>query len=141
MKPKQKVLFLLVSLILPYVVFVFYFVIRLPQRALPAWFPYVAICYFAGSVFLFPFLRRKVLAGAPPLSPEEQSVQSVSAARAARRLGYIWLIGPIFYLFSGEAFNQPWWASLVGVSWGGFLSWASFYVARKIERKARQNTV
>jgi hypothetical protein len=141
MKPKARILLLLIGLILPYMVFVLYFALRLPQQPLPKWFPYVAACYFFGSIFLFPFLRKRVLAGAPPPSAEEQKVQNVSAARAARRMGYIWWIGPVFFLFSGGPFQQPWWVTVLGFSWVGFLSWASFRVAKKIEAKARQDTV
>lgn len=141
MKPKQRILLLFIGLILPYMAFVLYFAMRLPQHPLPKWFPYVAACYFFGFIFLFPFLRKRVLAGAPPLAPEEQKVQSVSAARAMRRLGYIWLIGPVFYFLSGGPLREPWWVTVVGLSWVGFLSWASFRTARRIDLKARQSTV
>jgi hypothetical protein len=140
MKPKARILLLLIGLILPYTVFVLYFALRLPQP-LPRWFPYVAACYFFGSIFLFPFLRKRVLAGAPPLSAEEQKFQNVSAARAARRMGYIWLIGPVYSLLSGGPFQEPLWVTVLGSSWVGFLSWASFRVAKKIETKARQEAV
>jgi RsiW-degrading membrane proteinase PrsW (M82 family) len=89
MKPKTRILLLLIGLILPYMVFVLYFASRSPLEPLPKWFPYVAACYFLGSIFLFPFLRKRVLAGSAPQSAEERKVQSISAARAARRMGYI----------------------------------------------------
>jgi hypothetical protein len=139
MKPKARILLLLIGLILPYMVFVLYFALRLPQQPLPEWFPYVAACYFIGFIFVFPFLRKKVLAGAPPLSAEEQKVQNVSAARAMRRMGYVWWVGPVFYLLSGGPFQEPW-LTVLGFSWVGFLSWASFRVAKNIEAKARQDT-
>jgi hypothetical protein len=141
MKPKARILLLLIGLILPYMVFVLYFASRLPQQPLPEWFPYVAACYFFGSIFLFPFLRKRVLAGVPPPNAVDQKVQSVSAARAARRMGYIWWIGPVFYLLSGGPFQEPWWVTVLGLSWAGFLSWASFRVAKNIEAKAHQDTV
>jgi hypothetical protein len=141
MKPKTRILLLLVGMILPYMVFVMYFVSRLPQEPLPKWLPYVAACYFFGSILSFPFLRKRVLSGSPPPNAVEQKVQSVSAARAARRMGYIWWIGPAFYLLSGGPFQEPRWVSVLGLSWVGFLSWASFRVAKKIERKACQSIV
>lgn len=140
MKPKVRILLLLIGLILPYMVFALYFALRLPQHPLPKWFPYVAASYFFGSIILFPFLRKRVLVGAPSPSAEEGKVQSVSAARAARRMGYIWWVGPVFYLLSGGLFQEPWWATVLGFSWVGFLSWASFRVAKNIETKARQDT-
>jgi hypothetical protein len=141
MKRKARILLLLIGLFLPYMFFMLYFALRLPQQRLPNWFPYVAACYFFGSIFVFPFLRKKVLAGAPSPTAEEQNVQNASAARAARRMGYIWWVGPVFYLLSGGPFQEPWWVTALGFSWIGFLSWASFRVAQKIETKARQDAV
>lgn len=141
MKPRARILLLLIGLILPYMVFVLYFALRLPQQPLPEWFPYVAACYFFGFIFVFPFLRKRVLTGAPAPSVEEQKAQNVSAARAARRMGYIWWVGPMFYLLSGGPFQEPWWVTVLGFSWVGFLSWSSFRLAKKIETKARQDTV
>ena len=129
------------GLILPYMVFALYFVLQLPEHPLPRWFPYVALSYLVGSAFLFSFLRKRVLVNAPPLSANEQRVQSLSAVRAARRMGYIWLFGPFLYLVSGEPSREPWWVTLFGLSWAGFLSWVSFRIAKNIETKARQNTI
>lgn len=82
-----------------------------------------------------------MVAGAQPLRAEEQRAQTVSAARAARMLGYIWLVGPVFYFLNGGLFREPLSVSVLGLSWVGFLSWASFRAARNIEVKARQNIV
>ena len=139
MKPKQRILLLLFGLLFPYMVFELYFAVRLPKHPLPVWFPYVAAPYFFGSILLFPFLKTLVLRGAAPQAPEEQRVQRVSAARAARMLGYIWLIGPVYYILSGGLSQEPWSVTLFGFSWVGFLSWASFRSARTIEKKSRQN--
>jgi hypothetical protein len=141
MKAKARILLLVIGLMLPYMVFVLYFVLRLSHHPLPEWFPCVAAFYFFGFIFLFRLLRKRVVAGAPPPSAEEQKVQNVSAARALRRLAYIWIIGPVFYFFSEGPSQEPWWVTALGLSWAGFLSWASFRAAKKIEIKARQSTV
>lgn len=141
MKPKMRIVLLLMGLILPYMVFALYFVLQLPEHPLPRWFPYVAFSYLLGSAFLFSFLRKRVLANAPPLSADDQRVQGLSAVRAARRMGYIWLFGPFLYLVSGELSREPWWLTLLGLSWVGFLSLASFRIAKTIEMKHRQNTI
>ena len=139
MKAKTRVLLLLFGLILPYMIFVLVFALRLQQHPLPKWILYIAGCYFFGTIFLFPFLRRKVLAGAPPLSFEEKKAQNTSAVRSLRRLGYLFLLGPAFYLLDGGLTHNPWWATVLGLSWSVFLIWACFYQAKKIEIKVRQN--
>lgn len=139
MKPKTRIVLLFMALILPYMAFVLYFALQLPQHPLPKWFPYVAACYFFGSILSFPFLRKRVLANAPPVSVDVQKVQNVKAARAARRMGYLWLIGSVFYVLSGQVLREPWWVSIVGLSWVGFLSWASFRIAKNIEMKAHHD--
>ena len=139
MKPKTKMLVLMFGLILPYMGFVLYRVFTHPEHPFPSWFPYVAFCYFVGAIALFIVLRRKIIAGAPSLGLAEQNAQRLSAARAARRLGYMWLIGPVFYLLSGGLTQAPAWVSVLGLSWVGFLSWVCFREAKKIEMKARQN--
>jgi hypothetical protein len=141
MKAKTRIVLLIIGLILPYMVFVLYFALQLPQHPLPKWFPYVAACYFFGFIFFFPFLRKKVVANAPPVSAEEQKAQSVSAARAGRMLGYIWLVGPVLYCLSGGPLREPWWVTFFGFAWAGFLSWTSFRIAKKAEMKARQNPI
>jgi hypothetical protein len=139
MKPKQRILLLILGLTLPYMAFVMYVVLRLsPGQPLPKWFPYVCLCYFLGFMLLFPFLRKRVLATAPRMSSEEQKTESVKGARAARRLGYILCIAPAFNLLTGAAFRQPLWTTLLGYSWVGFLIWACFNAAKKMELKARQ---
>jgi hypothetical protein len=71
---------------------------------------------------------------------ETQKAENLSAARAVRRLGYIWLIGPVFYLLSGGLSKEPAWISALGLSWAGFLSWASFRAAKKMRQKPAKVT-
>jgi hypothetical protein len=139
MKPKAKILVLMLGLMLPYMGFVLYRAFTHPQHPFPNWFLYVGPCYFVGSIVLAAVLRKRMIAGAPKQDSAEQNTQSASAARAARRLGYIWLIGFVFYLLSGAPLKEPVWVSLLGLSWVGLLIWASFRTAKKIEMKARQN--
>ena len=141
MKPKARMLFVIVSLMLPYMGFVMYRALTHPQHPFPSWFLYIGPCYFIGSIILVTVLRKRIIAGVQPLRAEEQKAQTVSAARAARMLGYIWLAGPVFYLLNGGPFREPVWLTVLVLSWVGFLSWASFRVARNIELKARQNPV
>jgi len=46
MKAKTRVLLLLFGLILPYMIFVLVFALRLQQHPLPKWILYIAGCYF-----------------------------------------------------------------------------------------------
>jgi hypothetical protein len=140
MKLKTRTTFLLLGLIFPYSVFVLYFVLRLPQHPLPGWFLYVCVGYIVGLILVFPSLRKRVISGAPPLGPEAQKAQQISSARALRRLGYVWLLGPFFYYMEGGFSDEPHWVSLLGLLWVGFLIWATFRAARKMELKAGQNT-
>jgi hypothetical protein len=139
MKPKVKMLVLMLSLMLPYMGFVLYRAFTHPLQPFPSWFLYVAPCYFFGAIILAVILRKRMMASALPQDLAEQNTERLSAVRAARRMGYIWLIGPVFYLLSGQLSKEPAWITVLGFSWVGFLSWASFRTAKKIEMKARRN--
>lgn len=58
-KPKFNLAFLLVLLLIPYMIFVQYFALRLPKHALPHWFPIVAACYFLGTLILVTVLHSR----------------------------------------------------------------------------------
>jgi hypothetical protein len=136
MKPKTKILLLLFALLFPYMAFVLYRALQFPEHPFPGSLLYVAFFYLVGSGVLFFFLRKKILAKAPVPSIEEQKSRDVSAARALRRLGYIWLIGPFYYTLPGGPLRNPLWITLLGFLWVGFLIWASFHMAKRIEAKA-----
>ena len=140
MTPKAKILILLFCLILPYVAFAGYLGVTLRGNRFPLWFPYAAICYLVLAASAFIVGRKRILANTPPLGVPEQSKQNLSAARAVRRLGYIWLIGPLVYVLNGGPKVNPAWVSVLGFSWAGFLSWVSFHQAKKMELKARQTS-
>ena len=141
MKPSVKILVLIFGLMAPYMGFVIYRVLTHPQHPLPDWFLYTGPCYFIGSMVLATFLRKRIV-GSPVLLPTEvQKAQRFSAARAARRMGSIWLVGPVVYLFSGEISREPFRSTVVMLSWVGLLSWSSFRGAKNIELKAHQHSV
>lgn len=131
MKPAMKIFLLLLALMVPYMGLVMYFAFRLPQQPFPTWFRYVAPIYFFGSILLAVVLRKRMPDDA---TPEELQKRKRSAARAARRMGYIWLIGPVLYILSGGPLREPAWITVLGLSWTGFLSWASFRIAKKTRR-------
>lgn len=121
--------------------FVIYRALTHPQQPFPGWFLYAGPCYLIGSIVLATVLRKRII-GSPVLLPtEEQEGQRISAAHVARRMGYIWLVGPVVYFFNGEVSREPLWLTVVMLSWVGFLSWGSFRVAKNIELKAHQHSV
>ena len=140
MKPKIKIILLLFGLTFPYAGFVMYRALTHPGDPFPKWFLYAAPVYFLAAMVAFVLLWKKILASAPPLGLPEQNAQRLAAARAARRLGYIWWIGPILYFLNG-GLRQPVWTTVLGLSWVGFLSWTCFRSAKKLEAKVLQNVV
>jgi hypothetical protein len=53
--------------------------------------------------------------------------------RAVRRLGYLWVFSLGLFLLSGQQLQQPWWATVLGLSWSGFLIWGTFGLASKTD--------
>jgi hypothetical protein len=90
MKPKTKILFLLLGLIFPYLGFVMYSVLTHPEHPFPKMVLLAAPCYLIGSMLVFVVVRKKIVINAPPLAPPEKNAQRLAAARSVRRLGYIW---------------------------------------------------
>jgi Ca2+/Na+ antiporter len=140
MTRKTKIVILLFSLILPYVALAAYMGFTLRGNTVPMWFLYAALCYLVAAVFVFIIGRKRIIASSPAPDMAEQKKQNISGAKAVRRLGYIWLIGPLFYLLDGGLKANPAWVTFLGFSWAGFLSWASFHQAKKMELKARQDS-
>jgi hypothetical protein len=138
MKPKTKLLFVALALLLPYMAFVQYTVLTHPNHALPQWFIYAAPCYLFGSMLVFLFARKRIVASGPPVAPPERTAQGMASARALRLLGYIWLLGPVIYALDG-GLKQPGWPAVLGIGWVGLLSWACFYQARKIESRVQRD--
>ncbi len=138
MTPKTKIMILLFSLIIPYVAFAGYLGFTLGGNQFPLWFPYAALGYLAIAFAIFYFGRKKILAGAQILSAEQQAKQNLAGARSMRLMGYLWLLGPAVSLLSGGVRANPVWITVGGFAWAGFLSWASFRQAKKLESKARQ---
>ena len=140
MTQKAKILILLFSLTVPYAALAAYIGFTLRGNTVPLWFRYAAPCYLVVAASVFIVGRKRILANTLPPSVVEQTRQNLSGARAVRRLGYIWLIGPLFYLLNGGLKTNPAWVTVLGFSWAGFLSWASFHQAKKMELKARQDS-
>jgi hypothetical protein len=140
MTHKTKILILLFSLILPYVALAAYMGFTLRGNTVPMWFLHAALCYLVVAISVFIFGRKRILASSPAPDMAEQKNQNVSGAKAVRRLGYIWLIGPLIYMLDGGLKTNPAWMTFLGFSWAGFLSWASFHQAKKMELKAHQDS-
>lgn len=138
MKPKTKLLFVALGLLLPYMAFMQYNAFTHPNYPFPQWLIYAAPCYLFGSMLVFLLARKKIVANNPPPAPLEKTAQGMASARALRFLGYIWLLGPVVYTLDG-GFKQPTWPAVLGICWVGFLSWACFYEARKIQSRVQQD--
>jgi hypothetical protein len=138
MSLKTKLLLLALGLYLPYMAFFAYRVVAFPNHPISGWIICAAPCYFFGSMLVFLFVRKRIVTNTPPLAPAEKRTQGLTSARAFRFLGYIWLIGPLSYLLSGGLKQSPTWPVVLGFCWVGFLSWACFYQARKIESRVQR---
>jgi|ERR1700731_4710355 hypothetical protein len=135
MKPKVKMLISMVGLMVPYVAFVLYRAFTHPEHPFAGWFLYVAPGYFFGSIALLMVLNKKFQRRAPAPTGNQKH----SAARAVRRLGYIFLLSPVAYLLTGGLLKKPNWETVLGFSWACFLSWACFRIAKKNEVESHQS--
>jgi hypothetical protein len=131
MKPKNKMLVLIFSLMAPYMGFVIYRVFTHPQHPLPGWFLYVGPCYFIGSIILATVLRKRIIGRPVPLPAQEQKAQRISAAHAARRMGYVWLIGPVLYLYEWRTITRATLAYSVYAFMGGIPKLVFFPCGKK----------
>ena len=138
MKPKTKLLFVAIGLLLPYMAFVQYSAFSHPNHPFPQWFIYAAPCYLFGSMLVFLLARKKIVASASPLAPPERTAQRVASARGLRFLGYIWLAGPVIYALDG-GLKPPTWPAVLGICWVGLLSWGCFHQAKKIESQVQRD--
>jgi hypothetical protein len=81
-----------------------------------------------------PLVMRKL----PPITidPEQIRTRQLKAASAARRMGWIYIVGLILgtvNLFSGGRHEFPWWGIVLLLGWSGFLIWSSFWRARRFK--------
>jgi hypothetical protein len=85
MQPKNKIRALIFGLVLPYFALAMYFVLRIQDHPLPAWFPYFGLTYLLGSIILVTVVSRKNRQG------EQPKVQSRPALRLVLRAwaGYL----------------------------------------------------
>jgi hypothetical protein len=135
MKPKTKILLLSLAFMLPYMALVMYLASHLHQNRFPTWFLYFAPSYFFGSILVLAILGKRIQRNTPP---QDMQKNKLSGARAARLLGYIFLISPASYVLSGQILRRPAWASVLVLSWACLLSWGSFYIAKKNEMESDQ---
>jgi hypothetical protein len=84
---KNKIRALIFGLVLPYFAVVMYFVLRIQEHPLPAWFPYFGMSYLLGSIILVTVVSRRIARGAQP----QTAVQLRPALRIALRAyaGYL----------------------------------------------------
>jgi hypothetical protein len=101
MRPKAKMVALMLSLMLPYMGFALYRVFAYPQHPFPSWFLYVAPCYFFGSIALSVVVFRKNLPGDTPLQDFEKQRRSAADIEDDRRsLKWLWIgVGLYFLIF------------------------------------------
>ena len=84
-------------------------------------------------VFGAPLIIRKL----PPVTTDPQKIrtQQRKAARSARRLGWIYLVGLVLGtvdFFTGGAKGIPWWGVVLLIGWSGFLTWSTFTIAKRL---------
>jgi hypothetical protein len=66
-------------------------------------------------------------------------VSRSAGARAARNLGYVWVLCLLVFLLSGGTKTEPLWVTILGLLLSGFLIWITFRGAKKMEAKARHD--
>jgi hypothetical protein len=54
-------------------------------------------------------------------------------AGAMRRSGYFWVWGLFMFILVAGYREEPWWATLLGLSFSGILIWGTFRAAKKME--------
>jgi hypothetical protein len=98
MKPRAKILVLMLGLMLPYMGFVLYRVFEFPEHPLPGWFLYVGPCYFFGSIALFVVLRKRI-AGDTPTQDFARSRHSAADIEVdRRRIKGLWIGAGLYSL-------------------------------------------
>lgn len=84
MKSKSKILTLIFALILPYMVLVMYFALRVQEHPLPTWFPYFGLSYILATFLVVMLYARKIHRVAQPEPTSRPK-------RFWRRLGRAWI--------------------------------------------------
>ncbi len=93
---ENKILALITGILLPYMAFVFYLALRVPQHPLPEWFPFFGGLYLFVALAVVMLVSRRIQRGAPP--------QETEKARRARKLGrvivtYLILVWSLLFLY------------------------------------------
>src|SRR5690349_2423880 len=90
MSPRAKVLSLILGFALPYVVFAAYFGLQLPNRPLPAWFPYFGAAYLFGTILVVAVAAPRLSRGTTPVQQNINQAPSQNAAQGAVVLVLFW---------------------------------------------------
>lgn len=90
MSPRAKVLSLMFGFALPYVVFVMYFALQLPNRPLPTWFPYFGAAYLFGTILIVAVAAPRLSRGTTPVQQNINQLPSQNAAQGALVLVLFW---------------------------------------------------
>jgi hypothetical protein len=100
-KPKTKMVTLTLSLALPYMALVLYFVVRNQGRPLPIWFGYFCLSYMLVAMIVIAVFSRKIYRQASP----ETVVKPVSAKQWMARVWTGYLIAVWTGLFLWGAYQ------------------------------------
>jgi hypothetical protein len=97
MKPKTKILALLLGLNLPYLAVATYFAFRIMEHPLPSWFPYFGISYFLVTIVSAMVLSRRI----------SHNAQAETVEKPQSVLRWIWKV----------------WSGYLVAVWSGFFLW------------------
>jgi hypothetical protein len=95
------------------------------------------LIYLVCAIALFVYLRKKILAAAPPSSPAEKKSQLLKSARSLKLLGWIFLLNDIYQATRWDYAHESAAETIALFSWGFFLVFGCFWYARKISLKAQ----
>jgi hypothetical protein len=95
------------------------------------------LIYLVCAIALFIYLRRKILAPAPPSPPAQEKAQLLKGARSLKFLGWILLLNDIYQTTSLDYSRESVGSTIAIFSWGFFLIFCCFWYARKISLQAQ----
>jgi len=92
MKPKYKLLVLLLTLSLPYFGFVMYFATQFPQsKPVPVWFTDTLMAWFTANFLIAVLLGKRIMKG-QVVAAEKARVAAGTAANESLRLVMLWIV-------------------------------------------------
>ena len=96
MKPAHKTVLVLMVLLLPYMAAAIYASQHIENGRFPMSILRGMLTYLVCAIALFVYLRKKILAAAPPSPPSEKKSQLLKGARSLKLLGWILLLNDIY---------------------------------------------